>query len=208
MQFQIRRVAATAAVAVAATAVMGGAQANAASKANAVDRAFVREMIPHHQMAVEMARMGEMQGEHAEIKTLSAAIVKDQNAEIRTLKRIARSLGVTPAKMPSGNSMGGHEQMMRDAETLGLTMHQMGMSMDMKELDGAKPFDRKFIDMMITHHRGAIRMARAGRAKGKDASLRKIARAIITAQAKEIRQMNAWRTQWYGATSPSGGVPR
>jgi uncharacterized protein (DUF305 family) len=51
-------------------------------------------------------------------------------------------------------------------------------------------------------------MARAERAKGKDAQLKGIAAAIITAQSKEIRQMNAWRKQWYGATSPSGGVPK
>jgi uncharacterized protein (DUF305 family) len=179
----------------------------ASAKTNAVDRAFVREMIPHHQMAVEMAKMAEEQGEHAEIKTLAASIVEDQNAEIAALKKIARRLGVTPAKMPS-EGMHAHEQMMRDAKTLGLSMEDMGMDMDMNELDGAKPFDRAFIDTMITHHKGAIRMARAERARGRDASLRRIARAIVVAQAKEIRQMNTWRKQWYGATSPSGGVPK
>jgi uncharacterized protein (DUF305 family) len=196
------RIAATAALTVALAGAIAAPGARAASKANAVDRAFVREMIPHHEMAVEMAQMAEMQGEHAEIKTTAAAIVKDQTAEIRSLKRIARRLGVRPAK-PSD-----HEQMMRDAEALGLSMDDMGMSMDMDELDGAKPFDRAFIDMMITHHRGAIRMARAERRTGKDAHLRKIARAIIAAQAAEIRQMNTWRKQWYGVTSPSGGEPK
>ena len=68
-------------------------------------------------------------------------------------------------------------------------------------------FDKKFIDMMIEHHQGAIRMARAERAKGKDAHLRKIARTIIKAQAREIREMNSWRKKWYGSASPSGGVP-
>jgi uncharacterized protein (DUF305 family) len=196
------RIAATALLSAALAGGLVAPGVQAASKANAVDRAFVREMVPHHQMAVEMARMAEKQGEHAEIKTLAAAIVKDQSKEIRSLKRIARRLGVTPAK-PSA-----HEQMMRDADTLGLSMDRMGMSMDMNELDGAKPFDRKFVDMMIEHHQGAIRMARAERAKGRDAQLRRIAAGIITAQAAEIRQMNAWREQWYGSTSPSGGVPR
>jgi uncharacterized protein (DUF305 family) len=77
----------------------------------------------------------------------------------------------------------------------------------MDELDGAKPFDRKFIDMMITHHQGAIRMARAELAKGTSARLRTIARAIVAAQKREILQMNSWRKAWYGATSPSGGIP-
>jgi uncharacterized protein (DUF305 family) len=203
MQFRACRAVTALAVTALAAGTAATPAARAATKANATDRAFVREMVPHHEMAVEMAKMADMQGQHAELKTAAAAIVTDQTKEISTLKRIARRLGVTPVKMPSG-----HDQMMRDAETLGLTMDEMGMSMDMDMLDGAKPFDREFIDMMITHHQGAIRMARAERAKGKDAHLRQIARAIITAQANEIRQMNAWRKLWYGATSPSGGVPK
>ena len=188
-----------------AAAVAGGASApasSAAAKPNAVDRAFVRQMIPHHEMATDMARMAEMQGQHGAIKDAAKKIVEDQTAEIATLKRIARRLGVTPGDMDD------HDQMMRDAETLDLSMDEMGMSMDMDELDGAKPFDRKFIDMMIMHHQGAIRMAYAERDRGGDAHLRKIARSVVTAQSEEIREFNRWRKRWYGSTSPSGGVPK
>lgn len=72
----------------------------------------------------------------------------------------------------------------------------------------AKPFDRQFIDMMVPNHQGAIRMARVELKRGKNTHLREIASAIVKAQAKEIREMNAWRTDWYGAPSPSGGVPK
>jgi uncharacterized protein (DUF305 family) len=61
--------------------------------------------------------------------------------------------------------------------------------------------------MMITHHQGAIRMARAELNKGGNAELRAIARAIVSAQKGEITEMNRWRKQWYGGTSPSGGIP-
>jgi hypothetical protein len=60
--------------------------------------------------------------------------------------------------------------------------------------------------MMITHHQGAIRMARAELNKGGNAELRAIARAIVSAQKGEITEMNRWRKQWYGGTSPSGGI--
>jgi uncharacterized protein (DUF305 family) len=173
-----------------------------AAKPNAVDRAFAREMIPHHEMAVEMAGMAATDAEHAALKSAAQKIVDDQTGEIRTLKRIARRLGVSPATMDD------HNQMMRDAETLDLTMDQMGMSMDMDELKQADPFDREFIDMMITHHQGAIRMAYAERDRGTDGHLRRIARAIVIAQSDEIRELNRWRKRWYGATSPSGGVPK
>jgi uncharacterized protein (DUF305 family) len=178
----------------------------AKATADATDRAFVREMIPHHKMAVEMARMAKMHGDHAQIRTLAGKIIAAQNAEIRQLTTIATSLGVTPAKMPTNGQMS--SQTMRDLDTLGVTMSQSGMMMNMSDLDGAKPFDRMFIDMMIPHHQGAIRMARAELAKGKNAKLRSIARGIITAQAAEIRQMNSWRKAWYGKTSPAGGVPK
>jgi uncharacterized protein (DUF305 family) len=198
--------AASLSLAVMVAAASATVSAQKASRVNAVDRAFVREMVPHHQMAVAMAKMATTQGEHAEIRTLAGAIVRDQNREVRVMRKIARRLGVKPETMPMHPD---HmtERMMEDFRTLGVRPKQTGMTMNMDDLGGAKPFDRQFIDMMIPHHQGAIRMARAERARGKDAHLRSIARGIIIAQAKEIRQLNSWRKQWYGATSPAGGIP-
>jgi uncharacterized protein (DUF305 family) len=88
------------------------------------------------------------------------------------------------------------DQTMQDLETLGVTEDESGMTMDMHELHGAKPFDRTFIDLMIPHHRGAIRMARAELAKGANRKLRRIARAIVRDQKKEIRTMKRWREAW------------
>jgi uncharacterized protein (DUF305 family) len=186
-----------------AVALLAALPAAAQAKVTATDRAFVREMVPHHRMAVDMAEMARMQANHQRIKTLATSIIEDQNAEIRGLTAIRKSLEVKP--LPSGDAA--HELMMRDADTLGLSMESMAMDMNMEELDGAKPFDRKFIDMMISHHQGAIRMARAELAKGASAKLRTIARAIVAAQKREIIELNSWRKAWYGRTSPSGGIP-
>ncbi len=87
-------------------------------------------------------------------------------------------------------------------------MNQMVMSMNMTSLGSAKPFDRAFIDMMIPHHQGAVRMAQAELAKGKNPKLRALAHRIVTAQDREIGQMNQWRAKWYGAASPAGGIPQ
>jgi len=75
-------------------------------------------------------------------------------------------------------------------------------------LGSAKPFDRAFIDMMIPHHQGAVRMAHAELAKAKNPQLRTLAQRTVKAQDREIREMNQWRAQWYGAVSPSGGIPQ
>lgn len=194
-----------AAVALIALLMPAATPAIAKTRANATDRAFVREMTPHHQMAVEMAEMAKMHGEHRRIRVLSTKVVSAQSTEIAQLRRIAKRLGVTPQAMPENGQMS--DQMMADFETLGVSMEASGMMMDMSKLDGASPFDRVFIDMMIPHHQGAIHTARAERRSGRSPKLRSMARKIIRDQAKEIREMNAWRKAWYGATSPAGGVP-
>ena len=83
----------------------------------------------------------------------------------------------------------------------------MGMGDDASMLSEAKPFDREFIDMMISHHLGAIRMARVELEGGENPELKQLAQAIVDAQANEIDEMNTWRVEWYGALSPAGGVP-
>ena len=52
--------------------------------------------------------------------------------------------------------------------------------------------DRDFAGMMIVHHQGAIDMARTQVARGSDPGLRKMAGEIITAQEREIAELNAF----------------
>jgi uncharacterized protein (DUF305 family) len=187
--------------------------ASTAASPAAVDKAFVSQMIPHHQMAVEMAGYAPARGQHPQIKQLGKNIIASQTSEITQMQTIAKNLGAKVTEMPShadggmDHTMHGGSSMTAAAKTLGIPMEQMGMSMDMASLAKASPFDRAFIDMMIPHHQGAILMARAEIARGRSAELKKIATAIIAAQTKEIQQMNSWRKQWYGAVSPAGGVP-
>ena len=87
---------------------------------------------------------------------------------------------------------------MGHGDHMGMSRADMGMSGDMSALRNSKQFDKAFIDQMIPHHQGAVRMARKELAAGKDADLKKLAKAIIKAQTAEITQMRAWRMQWYG----------
>lgn len=168
-----------------------GAPAAAAASGNGVDLGFVEAMTPHHNSAVAMATTAQERSDREEIQDLADDIVKSQTAEVAQMEKIAAALeaeGVT-------------------AGDLGVPEHQMGMSADEMALETADPFDRAFIDMMVPHHQGAIRMARAVLAKGESAEVKKLAEAIIDAQSREIGEMNEWRTQWYGAASPAGGIP-
>jgi uncharacterized protein (DUF305 family) len=158
------------------------------------DGAFMVEMTAHHQSAIEMAEIAEGRAEHTEVRRLAGNIITTQSDEIDQLEAIHQGLFAEPV------AEGDHG-------TLGLEPHEAGMEMDESELETAKPFDRAFIDMMVPHHQGAIRMARIQLDQGQNPQLHDLAQAIIDAQSREIEEMNAWREQWYGAPSPAGGVP-
>ena len=142
---------------------------------NPTDRAFVAEMVPHHRSAVEMADVAKMEATSSFVKQLAADITKSQNAEIEQMQRVDAKLA--KAGIKKGD--------------LGMDSHMMGMEMSADELRGAKPFDAKFIELMVPHHEGAIAMARAELAKGANPELKKLAQDIIAAQQREVKEMRA-----------------
>ena len=175
-----------------------------------VDGAFVTQMIPHHESAIEMAELAQEKGEHPQIIDLATNIVSSQSKEIDTLNEILGRLYGGSMDSQDHGDLGMSESMMDMGMDMGMDMDMdmdMGMGMDMESLETAKSFDREFIDQMIPHHQGAIRMARFELREGKDQEAKSLAMEIVDAQAAEIEQMNAWRKEWYGVPSPSGGVP-
>lgn len=52
--------------------------------------------------------------------------------------------------------------------------------------------DHDFVAMMIPHHQGGIDMARFELANGHDPAMRKLAKAVVAAQEREIADMQAW----------------
>jgi uncharacterized protein (DUF305 family) len=55
------------------------------------DRMFLRMMIPHHQLAVEMGQDALDNAEHEELKELARVIVDEQSAEIEKMERYLKA---------------------------------------------------------------------------------------------------------------------
>ena len=94
--------------------------------------------------------------------------------------------GQDMGRMPAGAAGPAGQAMMQ-------SMQKMQQGMMGVPLSGNA--DRDFVAMMIPHHQGAIDMARVELQYGKDPTLRRMARGIITAQQKEIREMQQWEAK-------------
>ncbi len=92
--------------------------------------------------------------------------------------------------MPDGSMMG------NDGDTMSMAEMMASMNAELEGKSGDE-FDRAFISEMIMHHQGAVEMAELALKNAKHAEIKTLARAIISAQNKEIADMKSWQEAWY-----------
>ncbi|WP_392531024.1 DUF305 domain-containing protein [Nostoc sp. C117] len=155
------------------------------------DLRFIDAMIPHHQGAVEMANVAQQKSKRPEIKKLADNIIKSQNQEISQMKQWRQAWYPTAGNKPMAyDSQMGHMMEMSSDQ-----MKAMMMNQDLGAADAN--FDLRFINAMIPHHEGAVKMAQDVLTKSKRPEIKKLAQEIIKAQNTEIKQMQQWRKTWY-----------
>jgi uncharacterized protein (DUF305 family) len=62
-------------------------------------------------------------------------------------------------------------------------------------------FDLAFVEMMATHHQGAIDMANTELKNGSLPELTRLAEQIIHSQQDEIDQLQRWKIEWSTAAN-------
>jgi uncharacterized protein (DUF305 family) len=157
-----------------------GASIPAGAAFNSVDVGFGTDMIPHHEQAIEMAKIAATRAGSQQVKDLAARIEKAQSPEIATLSGWLREWG---QPVPSSSPGAGHGQH--------VGMPGMMSDQELKDLTAAsgKEFDRMFLQMMIRHHQGAIEMAAKEQQQGQFPAAKTLAGKIATDQAAEIMEM-------------------
>ncbi|MEU3550863.1 DUF305 domain-containing protein [Streptomyces longwoodensis] len=154
------------------------ASASASTEFNDADVTFAQMMIPHHQQAIEMAKLADGRASDSEIKDIASKIEKAQDPEINTMTGWLQSWG-KPTAMGDMPGMDMGDGTMSDK--------------DMKELEAMKgsEFDTMFAKMMIKHHQGAISMAKDEQTNGRNADAKKMASDIVTGQSAEVKQLQS-----------------
>ncbi len=149
---------------------------------NAEDLAFVANMIPHHQQAIDLSAMVPDRSSNPQVIALAKQISAAQLPEINVMKVLMvqwtdgaeNPMAPDPGHGGHGGSMPG----MVDAATMTKLKSSIGAD-----------FDKLWLESMIGHHRGAIDMANAEIANGDNMDAKALARNIVTAQEAEIGQM-------------------
>jgi uncharacterized protein (DUF305 family) len=156
----------------------------AALKGEAYDKAFLADMVVHHDSALNMAEMANGAAVRQEIRDLAANINATQGQEIGAMNALQEQWGYpkTSGHMMTGGNMDEMEGMAMDSDAL-------------KGLSG-EAFDKKFIELMIKHHQDAVDMSEPAATNSNRQEIKDLAKTIITAQTKEIVQMQMWQKQW------------
>jgi uncharacterized protein (DUF305 family) len=175
--------------------------------AKAFDQQFIDMMVPHHQAAVEMARVAQSRAQRPEIQGMSADIIRSQSAEIERLQGW-RQAWYGSVETPPMDRM----PMLGDSgSTAGHTTNadmNIDMARDVETLRNApEPFEASFIEAMIPHHQMAVGAARVALQQAAHPELSDLAASIIDAQLREIGQMQAWRLNWYGSMRANMSAP-
>ena len=162
--------------------VLGSSSAVVAHENEAAfDQRFLSQMIPHHQMAMDMAKDCMAKATHDELKGLCRKISSDQEKEVATMRTWLGS-------WYKGQHAGGHsEAMMKEG--------QQGMA-KLKTLSGAE-YEKQFMNEMSKHHRQAVKDSETCVSRASHPELKNLCTKMVAAQRKEIEQMHGWLCTWH-----------
>ena len=149
------------------------------------DAQFMRDMIPHHHQALQMAELVAARTNRQELIDVAGRINASQGDEIEFMQQWLRERG-EPVPNPTA-----HEAMHTHHTMAGMaTPQQMA---ELAAADGSE-FDALFLRLMITHHKGAVTMVeellkQPGAAY--DSTLFEFTTDVTNDQETEIERMNA-----------------
>lgn len=140
---------------------------------------FMQGMIAHHAQAIYMSRMAASRQANPRVLKFANKIDQSQQAEIHLMQ----------------NWLVDHQQAAPDTGSWRtMTMPGMLTAQQLKDLDASKgaDFDREFLNLMIQHHEGALKMVEdllASPLAAQDVDVSVFANDVVTVQTAEIQLM-------------------
>jgi uncharacterized protein (DUF305 family) len=153
------------------------------------DKAYLTDMIAHHQGALNMASQARELATKSEIRTLADAILSSQATEVQQMMNWQQEWEYSTTDI--SNPHAGH--MMESSGSMGDDMANMEAKLN--GLSG-EAYDKEFLKQMILHHQQAVDMSKYADTNAKHQEVKDLAQAVISAQEKEIADMKSWQQKW------------
>lgn len=154
------------------------------------DVGFMQDMYFHHTQAVQMTKILLFKPDVSrDLDSYAEEILADQRYEQGLFNAILDRYD-EPVNNPDETAMGWMGRPVRRDQMTGLATEQQ-----MAELNDATGADAEalFIALMTEHHLGGLHMADYEARHGKDATVRKMARAMVKTQRGEVIDLNSYR---------------
>lgn len=159
----------------------------------ASDVAFLVQMVPHHEQALEMAELAPDRATDERVLGLASRIADVQGAEIDVYVRWLAEHDLGVDGRPDDRAGEDHDGEHDDGHGGEMSMPGMASEQDLTALAAADDaeFDRLWLELMIAHHEGALEMAAEREVDGTNIRVGELAADVAVTQLDEISTMQA-----------------
>ncbi|MDF6022643.1 DUF305 domain-containing protein [Streptomyces sp. JH34] len=147
---------------------------------NSADFRYARMMIEHHEQALVLTGLVPGRAASSSVERLAERISASQKPEIGAMEGWLKNNGGDGREETHDHS----------------AMPGMATDEQIEQLRAAhgKAFDRMFLELMITHHQGAVTMATEALADGNNVLVEEMANDVVAQQTVEIDRMRGLMT--------------
>lgn len=143
----------------------------------AFDIAFVREIIPIHEEAVEIAYAATLNADHTELLRWNQQMIDRKTNQVKQMLGFLKEAGATPGR-----------------RNVGIVTEPVKK---MRGLKGAA-LERAYMPLIITHLEGSMALANLATTKAAQPEVRALALVVARVEKQEIALLRGWLKQWYG----------
>jgi len=142
----------------------------------AFDVAFMRELIPIHEEAVEIAMAATLHADHTELLRWNQVMIDRKSAQVRQKLAWLQEAGAAPGR--------------RNVSVVTESVKRM------RGLRGAA-LERAYLSLIAAHLEQSTALARLAATKADRQELRSMAQAIVAVEVREVARLRAWQRAWY-----------
>lgn len=141
------------------------------------DVAFMRELIPVHEEAIEIALAATLNADHPELLQWNQVMIDRKSSQVRQMLDWLQAAGAAPGR--------------RNANVVTEPVRKV------RGLKGAA-LEKVYLPMIAAHLEGSVALARLAVTRASRPEVRALAQHIVQTESREAAMLRGWLKRWYG----------